>query len=329
MNSIEETSEQFNIFKPVKNGIRSIMSTMQSISMICNSIYHRHNDVDTTSSEITPKYNFTGQHTDIAFCDVDGSINQDTINGISDPVLRGNITDSFNQGVMDGYLNLDAQGNYYLTDKGKEHINSKTFIEQFEKDQKDFLVNTKLENSVQIKLYGNQNDLNVFRYVDSINLNKLMYDNPAQFKQVVSYFDKCEKYDFVNIDRDGIVTPTEKCKTFLSNNEKFDFQIEKVTNKNVDSIANQYSSKVININDYYKGAQVAEKGAKAGTEATKVGANAAKAGASAASGAATAGVSTAATAVVELSKAGKKALDKAMDLQQKQNRRIAAMQNRI
>lgn len=299
MNSIEETAEQFNVVRPLK---QSIMQIIQSIRSAQYYISQHKYKADNTAQEVSSAtenaqgqvrdINFTGQHTDIAFCDQHGAININDINSIDDYKLRNNVLDTFNNAKDDGYLYFDGNS-FALTDKGHQHIYSSAFMEQFEKDQKDYIVNHDLNNTVSINLTGTKDDLNIFKYVDSINLNKLSYDNPAKFKQVVSYMEKCEKYGFVNISKDGIVTPTEKTKNMLSQSTG-QINMQKINTNNFD--------KVIDINKYLNTAK--------GTQ------SAVKAGATAATGTATAGVSTAVQAVVELSQKANKAFEKAQQLNQ-------------
>lgn len=299
MNSIEETAEQFNVVRPLK---QSIMQIIQSIRSAQYYISQHKYKADNTAQEVSSAtenaqgqvrdINFTGQHTDIAFCDQHGAININGINSIDDYKLRNNVLDTFNNAKDDGYLYFDGNS-FALTDKGHQHIYSSAFMEQFEKDQKDYIVNHDLNNTVSINLTGAKDDLNIFKYVDSINLNKLSYDNPAKFKQVVSYMEKCEKYGFVNISKDGIVTPTEKTKNMLSQSTG-QINMQKINTNNFD--------KVIDINKYLNTAK--------GTQ------SAVKAGATAATGTATAGVSTAVQAVVELSQKANKAFEKAQQLNQ-------------
>lgn len=297
MNSIEQTSEQFNVVKPVKDGLTKILNTVRDIQMFLDK--HKQSQAATNQTQKTVEqpntYNFTGQHTDIAFCDVNGAISNHDINNISDYKLKDNVTTAFNKAVDDGYLKYD-NATYTLTDKGKEHINSQSFIEQFEKDQKNYIANNQLENSVAINLQGNGNDLNVFQYVNQIDLNKLSYSNPEQFKQVQNYFEKCEKYDFVKISKDGIVTPTDKTKSLFANQTK-PVNMEKVTAKNFD--------KVIDINKYCNSVQSTANVTKA---TTKAGSTVAKSG--------TATASAGITAIVDVSKEALKAFDKAQKLNQ-------------
>lgn len=298
MNSIEDTAQQFDISVPFKKGLTQVLNSIRSIQMFLDK--HRQQQVVQPNKAVEQQhnYNFTGQHTDIAFCDTKGSISYEEISNISDYKLKDNVTTSFNKAVEDGYLSYE-NASYTLTDKGKEHISSQSFIEQFEKDQKNYIANNQLQNTVAINLQGNGDDLKIFQYVNQIDLNKLSYSNPQQFKQVQNYFEKCEKYDFVKISKDGIVTPTEKTKGMFTQPQSVN--MEKITTKNFD--------KVIDINKYRNSVQT---GANATKATAKASSSVAKTGATTASAGATAGV----TAVIDLSKEAIKAFDKAQKLNQ-------------
>ena len=248
---------------------------------------------------------FTGQHTDIAFCGITNGISIDDINNIQDDITRENTMLNFNEAVKDGYLNYDeVNGKFSLTSKGKDHINSNSFIEQFVKDQNQSIVDGN-DNTVVINLKGNGDDLNVFKYVEKIDLSKVAYSNPSEFQQVLSYFKKCEKYDFVEMN-DGIVTPTEKTTKMLQGNQNISIDnIEKLTTKNLDTIINidNCSKKIgIDTSSTIKATANATKGVSAAADVASAGASA--------------GVTAGVKIVAELSKAGIKAFNKACTLNQ-------------
>lgn len=152
MNSIEDTAQQFNVARPIKNGLTQVLNSIRSIQMFLDK--HRQQVVQPNKAvEQQHNYNFTGQHTDIAFCDTNGSISYEEISNISDYKLKDNVTTSFNKAVEEGYLSYE-NATYTLTDKGKEHINSQSFIEQFEKDQKIILliINYKIQLQLIFKV---------------------------------------------------------------------------------------------------------------------------------------------------------------------------------
>ena len=180
--------------------------------------------------------NFTGQHTDIALVAENGKLNAEEIEKITDNQLRENVQKSFSEAVQNGYLDYDAKArDFTVTQKGLEHINSEAFMKQFEKDRLQKLS----ENKAQVNLRGNGTDLNVFRFTDSISLNHLAHTDPVAFKRVQEYFYECEKYGFVNISSDGIVTATEKCRKYLEQNPMKEFDIRKITPDNVKQVADE------------------------------------------------------------------------------------------
>ena len=204
---VDETAE-IMFKKPDLNKIKSIYDTISQVLRTLTQGTQGEKDVITAKNT----HNWTGQHTDIAFVDNAGAINVADIESIQDKELRANVFDSYNNAVEDRYLQFNSNGDYILTDKGREHINSNAFIEQFEKDQSYQIAN----NKAKVELKGNASDLNAFRYTNSIDLNHLAYSDPAKFKQVQRYFDVCKQYGFVDISSsDGVVTPTEKCKEYL------------------------------------------------------------------------------------------------------------------
>lgn len=193
-------------------------------------------------------YHFTGQHTDIAFVAENGRLNAGEIERIPDEQLRNNVTVSFSDAVKDGYLDFDNHTrDFTLTQKGLAHINSEAFLKQFEKDQLGQIT----ENKAEVLLKGDASDLNVFRFTDSINLNQLENIYPADFARVRDYFRECEKYGFVNISSDGIVTPTERCLTYLEQTPMKDFEIRKITPDNLDDVVDRIvEQKIDNFYDY-------------------------------------------------------------------------------
>lgn len=308
MYSVEDTAQ--SMFAHKQRSIQSMLMTVREIKSF----------IDMFRSKIkqkeTSQYNFTGQHTDIAFVDQNGAININDIQRIQNEQLRNTTLRNYSDAVKDGYLNFN-QGNYTLTDRGREHINSNAFLEQFRKDQ----LSAMSKNKAQITLTGKQSDLNVFRYVDSININHLAYSDPAEFKRVVSYFEQCDKYGFVNISPDGTVTPTEKCNQFLSQNNNFNFSIKNITPDNIENIAKNTAKTTAQKTTNEAAKKATEEVAKKVTQETvkKATANTSTSTVAASTGVATAGIGAAVTAVVDLSSKGAKVLKKVANTNQRSN----------
>lgn len=229
MNSIDETAQA--MFGMGRLNPMSLIQIIREVKSVLDA-FKRPNSTQPDQQA----YNFTGQHTDIAFVSENGKLNASDIERISDENLKNNVAASFSEAVKDGYLDFDQNTkDFTMTQKGMEHINSDSFKEQFEKDQ----LGAVCENKARVKLRGNPGDLNIFRFTDSISLNHLAHSDPAAFKRVQDYFTECEKYGFVNLSPDGVVTPTAKCQEYLNQTAMKDFNIRKITPDNVKSVANE------------------------------------------------------------------------------------------
>ena len=198
-------------------------------------------------------YNFTGQHTDIAFVAENGKLNASEIEKIPDKQLRENVQKSFSEAVQDGYLDFDSQRrDFTLTQKGMEHINSEAFMTQFEKDQRGQIAG----NRAEVMLTGSASDLNVFRFTDSINLQSLASTYPSDSERILKYFAECEKYGFIHVS-DGIATPTEKCLAYLEQNPMKDFEIRKVSPDNLEQVVDKVIERqVANFYDYEQNGKI-------------------------------------------------------------------------
>lgn len=298
--SIDETAAAMNVFEDMKQKAKNAISTAREIYMFVNSIKSKDNSKNT--AKITDKhYQWTGQHTDIAHCATE-KITVDELNNIQDAGLQNNVKAEFYKAVDEGYLTINNSGQFVLTEKGYQHIQNDAFITQFEKDQ--YYKST--QNIYSVSLRGNQQDLDIFRYADKLNINQIMTQDPQTFQRIMDYFSECKKYGIVNISNNGDITPTDKCKQFLSQN-KATANVKKVTYDNAAVYAN-----------FCKNSKNAAKAGKASasTNAAKAGT---KAVSKAASGAATGGATVAAEAIIEVSKLGAKQLDKATDLNLKRS----------
>lgn len=251
---MNKEDEIVDLYDPVKN-ISKISSIIYSVENIKRMISffkptskrngsNDDNSPTTNSANIVPNdisVNYTGLHTDIAFVSTtkDG-IERTSIESIDDNILKRNVLESFDDAVSDGFLTCE-NGKYMLTNKGKEHINSPAFIKQFEKDQKYNLTNS--ENRAMFEFKGEPQDVDIFRYTNSFDLNKLnVSDNIVAVDKVNSYFKKLEKTGFVNIDKNQVVTPTEKTLKYLSQHPTKNFGVKPVTTNNINEVVNTVAS---------------------------------------------------------------------------------------
>ncbi|MEE1154077.1 MAG: hypothetical protein UH241_02870 [Acutalibacteraceae bacterium] len=254
---MNKEDEIVDLFDPVKNisKISSIVSSVENIKRMISFLKptskrsggnddnspttNSANTANTIPNDIS--VNYTGLHTDIAFVSTtkDG-IDRKSFEAIDDNILKRNVLESFDDAVSDGFLTCE-NGKYTLTNKGKEHINSPAFIKQFEKDQKYNLTNS--ENRAVFEFKGEPQDVDIFRYTNSFDLNKLnVSDNIVAVDKVNSYFKKLEKTGFVIIDKNKVVTPTEKTLKYLSQQPTKNFSVKAVTSNNINEVVNTVAS---------------------------------------------------------------------------------------
>lgn len=239
-----------DIYDPIKTmaKISSIVSSVENIKRMISFFRCPHcrlesagANMNTSNAPESISVNYTGLHTDIAFVSTakDG-IDRISLEAIEDNILRRNVVESFEDAVSDGFLTC-ANGKYLLTNKGKEHINSPAFIKQFEKDQKYNL--TSNEHRAMFDFKGEAQDVDIFRYTNSFDLNQLnVSENVIAVDKVNSYFIKLEKTGFVNIDKNRVVTPTEKTLKYLSQHPTKNFGVKPVTANNINEVVNTVAS---------------------------------------------------------------------------------------
>lgn len=138
-------------------------------------------------NELSSNIKLTGQFTDIAYADTD-KITEKAISELckDDEKLLNNVMDTYNNAVNDGLLKREwskAESDviYTLTDKGKELVNSEDFKKQLEKNIKNTLYNENFKNTAVVEFTGTKDDVNVFRYVDTLNI-KSFDNNPVMKK---------------------------------------------------------------------------------------------------------------------------------------------------
>lgn len=287
-------------------------------------------DKQPTKNDLPVK--FTGQHTDIANITryENNLMPVDELYSI-DPKFKQNTLEEFDIALKNGYIEVveqDAHKYFSLTDKGREHINSEAFLRQYEQHQLGNFLRS--EPKMVVNFQGNEDDLNVFRYVDKIDISQ-------ESDKVKDYFVRCEKADFVKIDN-GIVTPTKLTQKWLErteNNALKNGNIKLVTPDNIKSVvktAKQPKAEVSTVTDNLKmvaqnNTQPQFKVTEATTDIVKETVkNSAKQGASTsigvASGSVTAGVGTVITIRVEAAKLLVKGLAQQQSINNPQTRAI-------
>lgn len=320
MNSVEDTAQTMFATQTVKGIVQQATSIIINKAIYGNygknhnvvtetaqqSVQQKSNNVNELSSNIK----LTGQFTDIAYADTD-KITEKAISVLcnGDEKLLNNVMDTYNNAVNDGLLKrewskTESDVIYTLTDKGKELVNSENFKKQLEKNIKNTLYNENFKNTAVVEFTGTKDDVNVFRYVDTLNIKS--FDNNPVMKKM---FDMLKKYEFISVDENGNAKPTDKLNTYFAQQDrkgiKTNLKITKVTPDNMQQAADK-------IQKAKQAAQATKKNAEVATEAAKTTVNAAaKTGAATA----TAGVSIA----VDISKKGFELLKKSSNSFSTQN----------
>jgi len=320
MNSVEDTAQTMFATQTVKGVVQQATSIIINKAIYGNngknhnvvtetaqqSVQQKSNNVNELSSNIK----LTGQFTDIAYADTD-KITEKAISELckDDEKLLNNVMDTYNNAVNDGLLKREwskAESDviYTLTDKGKELVNSEDFKKQLEKNIKNTLYNENFKNTAVVEFTGTKDDVNVFRYVDTLNIKS--FDNNPVMKKM---FDMLKKYEFISVDENGNAKPTDKLNTYFAQQDrkgiKTNLKITKVTPDNMQQAADK-------IQKAKQAAQATKKNAEVATKAAKTTVNAAaKTGAATA----TAGVSIA----VDVSKKGFELLKKSSNSFSTQN----------
>ena len=320
MNSVEDTAQTMFATQTVKGVVQQATSIIINKAIYGNngknhnvvtetaqqSVQQKSNNVNELSSNIK----LTGQFTDIAYADTD-KITEKAISELckDDEKLLNNVMDTYNNAVNDGLLKREwskAESDviYTLTDKGKELVNSEDFKKQLEKNIKNTLYNENFKNTAVVEFTGTKDDVNVFRYVDTLNIKS--FDNNPVMKKM---FDMLKKYEFISVDENGNAKPTDKLNTYFAQQDrkgiKTNLKITKVTPDNMQQAADK-------IQKAKQAAQATKKNAEVATKTAKTTVNAAaKTGAATA----TAGVSIA----VDISKKGFELLKKSSNSFSTQN----------
>lgn len=200
MNSVEDTAQTMFATQTVKGIVQQATSIIINKSIYSNngknhnvvtetaqqSVQQKSNNVNELSSNIK----LTGQFTDIAYADTD-KITEKAISELckDDEKLLNNVMDTYNNAVNDGLLKrewskTESDVIYTLTDKGKELVNSENFKKQLEKNIKNTLYNENFKNTAVVEFTGTKDDVNVFRYVDTLNI-KSFDNNPVMKKCLI------------------------------------------------------------------------------------------------------------------------------------------------
>ncbi len=166
-----------------------------------------------------PNFQFTGQVTDLRFFNDHAVMSMDMVTNIPDGELRAAVQDEFNRAARNGLIQIDPENRTIaLTKEGQKYINQPTFKQAAVRHV------TSMENRMQqaltenmgFPLNGSINDIQFFRFADTLDLGAVMNSpNSEVAAKVLEGFKQFQTQGKVAID--GLkVTLTESGKQFLS-----------------------------------------------------------------------------------------------------------------
>lgn len=165
-------------------------------------------------------FQFTGQVTDLRFFSGHAVMDMDMIRNIPDAELRTAVQDEFNRAAQNGLIKINPQTNSIaLTTKGQQYIGKPTFQKAAQQQlayvQVPQEIQTVTEN-IGFPLNGSMNDIQIFRYADTVDLTTVLQSPNSEVAQkVIAGFQKLETEGKVAFD--GLkMTLTETGKQTLA-----------------------------------------------------------------------------------------------------------------
>lgn len=148
---------------------------------------------------------FTGQVTDLRFFAERPVMDMDMIRNIPDADLRMAVQDEFNRAAQDGLIQINPQTNSIaLTTKGQQYINKAEFRQAAQKHLSNAAASQEVQTvteSMGFPLNGSMNDIQVFRFTDSIDLSEILQSpNTEVAQKVVTGFQKLEAEGKIVLD---------------------------------------------------------------------------------------------------------------------------------
>lgn len=188
----------------LKQGIQTTISTAQQLYNFFQN-FNKGSEIDKniqkTTQEVLSKdisgFSFTGKYTDLCYFSQSNVMPLNAIENISDPKLKVAVVDNFDKCINNNLLELNkTEGCLTITDKGKNIINQKSFIEQAKKDQLkayNLSIEKVMNGSLQkeevqmcVGLSGDyMNDFTFFNHSDKMNLATIINHPDKQLSQKI------------------------------------------------------------------------------------------------------------------------------------------------
>lgn len=164
-------------------------------------------------------FQFTGQVTDLRFFSGHAVMDMDMIRNIPDAELRTAVQDEFNRAAQNGLIKINPQTNSIaLTTKGQQYIGKPTFQKAAQQQLAYVQVPQEIHvtENIGFPLNGSMNDIQIFRYADTVDLTTVLQSPNSEVAQkVIAGFQKLETEGKVAFD--GLkMTLTETGKQTLA-----------------------------------------------------------------------------------------------------------------
>ena len=170
-----------------------------------------------------PNFVFTGQATDLRFFEEHAVMSMDMVRDIPDADLRYAVQDEMNHAAQAGYIQINPQTNCIaLTEKGQKYISSPEFRQAAQRhlsaatQELQAAQTTQIAENMGFPLNGSMNDIQIFRFTDTVDLGEILQSPNSEVAQkVLAGFQNLEKEGKIAID--GLkVTLTETGKQALT-----------------------------------------------------------------------------------------------------------------
>ena len=155
-----------------------------------------------SAAETTQDFIFTGQSTDLSYFADHPSMSADMIESIQDANLKEAVKQEFNKAIHDGKLKMDTKtGTITMTEKGKDFINKPEFSRANAANRQSAAA-TALQQTetIGIELDGTIQDLNYFRYSDTLDMKSVLQSGDVQAQvKVLENFKSLQEGGFITV----------------------------------------------------------------------------------------------------------------------------------
>lgn len=153
------------------------------------------------TAETAQDFVFTGQSTDLSYFANNSAMSAEMIESIPDANLRDAVKQEFNKAILDGKLQMDTKtGTITMTDKGREFINKPEFCRADAANRQTMAAAASQTQTVGIELNGTMQDLNYFRYADTLDMKSILQSGDVQTQvKILENFKSLRESGFIAV----------------------------------------------------------------------------------------------------------------------------------